>query len=242
MIISGIVDTLKQIQVSKTSSRFRDSSHTIVRNADAGVRSQVLCSPSRTPFNQCGSASHRLIQFTIVLFCVLLIGSRTSLAQPSFVTKDGYVEFQSSVPLHSFTGKSDLLNGRISLADSTVDFYVDLSTLKTGNGKRDKDMRKTLNTKEYPFAEFFGKLTTPFDPSSSAEQVVSVAGTFSIHGITRDLEVSGTLRAEGDNLLLSATWEISNEAYDIVPPKLLIMKVDDIQTVSIRASLKKETP
>ncbi|NNE69613.1 MAG: YceI family protein [Rhodothermales bacterium] len=158
----------------------------------------------------------------------------------AFMTDSGTAEFESSVPLHSFVGTSEVLVGRIALPDSTVDFYLDLETLDTGNGKRDKDMKKTLDTDEHPFAEFFGKLVSPFDPDGG-QQEARVVGSFSLHGVTREVEVSGTLEPTANGLQLNAAWELSLEDYDIVPPKLLIIKVDPIQQVRISALLTPES-
>ncbi|MFT5145006.1 MAG: polyisoprenoid-binding protein YceI [Rhodothermales bacterium] len=158
----------------------------------------------------------------------------------SYTSDSGRVEFDSSVPLHSFTGTSNELVGRIVLADSTVDFYVDLETLDTGIGKRDKDMRKTLKTGDFPFAEFFGKLTSPFDPSGG-QQPARVSGRFSIRGVTKDIEVAGTLEPTADGLLLNAEWELNLNDYEIVPPKLLIMKVDPVQQLRISVTLLPES-
>ena len=173
----------------------------------------------------------------IALF--LAIASEPAGAQAWF-TDRGHAEFESSVPLHSFVGESDALVGRIALADSTVDFYLDLETLETGIGKRDKDMRTTLKTDEYPFAEFFGKLVTPFDPQGG-RQVAHVRGTFTIHGVSREVEVEGTLEPVPDGLRLEAGWTLNLEDYDIEPPSLLIVKVDPEQDIRIRATLAPES-
>ena len=121
------------------------------------------------------------MRYALLLFALVFAAPHLAVAQ-SFATDEGRAEFDSRVPLHNFTGTSDALVGRIALADSTVDFYIDLETLDTGNGKRDKDMRKTLNTKDHPFAEYFGKLTSAFDPAGG-KQAVTTAGTFTIHGV-----------------------------------------------------------
>ena len=164
-----------------------------------------------------------------------------ALLAQTFWTEAGHAEFTSSVPLHTFTGESDNLVGQITLADSTVDFYIDLTTFETGIGKRDKDMRKTLETDDYPFAEFFGKLTTAFDPLIETDQTAIVRGDFSIHGVTRSVEISGTLRMAGDELLLSASWKLDLEDYDIVPPRLLIIKVDALQKIRIELVLRPKS-
>lgn len=154
-----------------------------------------------------------------------------------FATETGRAEFTSSVPLHSFTGTSDRLVGRIDLATDSVDFYLDLETLRTGIGKRDKDMRKTLDTARFPFAEFLGRLESPVNPAVAGAQRVRVRGTLTIHGVSRALTVEGTLTREGTGLRLEAAWELRLDEYDIEPPSLLIVKVDPVQKIAISALL-----
>lgn len=170
---------------------------------------------------------------------VALLCASTAGAQ-AYRTESGHVEFHSSVPLHAFTGTSDMLNGRISLADSTVDFYVDLNTLETGIAKRDKDMRQTLETEEFPFAEFFGKLATPFDPQSDGPRQVTVEGTFTIHGISRDISVEGTLNRTSDGLVLKTSWTLNMTDYEIKPPGILFYRVSEEIEIELQATLQPE--
>lgn len=177
--------------------------------------------------------------FVKILLLAIILGPvyPYSAAAQEFKTESGHVEFHSSVPLHSFTGSSDHLVGLINLADSTVDFYVDLNTLETGISKRDKDMQNTLETEEYPFAEFFGKLITPFDPDDSTPQTATVRGEFTIHGVSREIEVEGTLQSTDEGLRLTAGWTLDIENYDIEPPGILFYRVDENQDIEIEATL-----
>ena len=177
---------------------------------------------------------------TITLFASLLLLSTTTLAQ-TFFSEEGKAIFTSSVPLHSFDGKSENLTGMINLTDNVVDFYLDLETLDTGNGKRDKDMLITLETDEYPFAEFYGSLLVPFDYANKSMQNVTVKGDFKIHGVTKEVEISGTLQPVSEGLLLKAAWILNMEDYKIEPPKLLIMQVDEEQAIKIEMLLTPYT-
>ena len=168
---------------------------------------------------------------------LLLFLTGLSFAQ-SFKTEEGKATFYSRVPLHNFEGNSENLVGLINLDEKTVDFYIDLETLDTGNGKRDKDMKLTLETKKYPFAEFFGKLISDFDHESSEVQDVTVAGTFKIHGVEKEIEVDGTLQMKDEGLYVTAGWILSLLDYNIEPPKILFIKVDKDQEIEIEALLK----
>ena len=172
----------------------------------------------------------------LVIALLVVLFSTPALAQ-TYMGENGTAEFTSKVPMHTFTGSSEYLTGQVNLVENTVDFYIDLTTLKTGNKKRDKDMLITLETKDYPFAEFFGSLQTEFDTSSSAEQPVTVAGDFKIHGVTRKIEVDGRMQMTPDGLQVQAEWQINIKDYNIVPPSLLIMKVDEVQEIKINALL-----
>lgn len=160
-------------------------------------------------------------------------------AGQAFKSENGHVEFHSSVPLHSFTGKSDHLVGKISLQDSTVDFYVDVHTLHTGIGMRDDDMLETLNAEKHPFADFYGKLISDFDQNSTKPQEVRVKGKFSVHGISRQISVTGTLQKTDAGLQLKASWTLNMKDYNIKPPSILFYRVSKQVDLSISSSLQK---
>jgi len=156
----------------------------------------------------------------------------------AYKTENGHVIFKSTVPLHSFTGESDHLVGKITLPDSTVDFYLDLNTLKTGIGKRDKDMRETLESRKYSFASFYGKLTSPFDPGMDDPQEAAVQGTFKLHNISHKVQIEGTLQMTDQGLKVHAEWVLQLKDYNIEPPGILFYRVDQEQKIKIDALLK----
>jgi hypothetical protein len=154
-----------------------------------------------------------------------------------YYTGSGHAEFTSRVPLHSFTGKSDHLTGMIDLRDNVIDFYLDLNTLKTGIGRRDRDMYRTLNVSDHPYAEFTGSLEPGFDSDSGDAQNVTATGVFTMSGVARDVRIEGQLTKTGSGLLLEAEWIINIRDHDIDPPGILFYRVDEEMEVRIRADL-----
>ena len=175
-----------------------------------------------------------------VIFTSVLILIPGILFSQSFITEEGHAEFTSSVPLHSFTGTSNHLRGLIDLDENLVDFYIDLETLDTGNGKRDRDMYSTLETDKFPFAEFTGSLQTPFDTETTEEQNVTVVGDFTIHGVTRSIEVEGTLQMKNNGMHLEASWILNLQNYEIEPPGILFYRVDQEIEIRIEAQLEHQ--
>lgn len=178
---------------------------------------------------------HELIKFSIII-AIFCFASQICFAQ-KYQTTDGLAQFHSSVPLHTFTGESEYLNGLIDFEQNLVDFYLDLSTLKTGNSRRDRDMYRTLNIDQYPFAEFTGKIDSDYDPDSSEEQTVTVTGEFSIHGITVNKQFEGTIENTGRSIIVNAKWVQDITDHQIEPPGILFYRVRDEMDVEIQAEL-----
>lgn len=180
-----------------------------------------------------------LVLKTLLLSTFLMFLSFDADAQ-SYHGEDGYVEFISRAPLLEFKGVSDHLNGLIDLDENLLDFYVDLNTLDTGIRRRDRDMRNTyLKTDQFPFAEFSGEIVSEFDPDLQQEQPVRAQGTFTIHGVPREMEVEGTLQPEGNTLILKASWTVLLEDHNIDRPRVLFYELADEQRVNIHIVLEK---
>jgi polyisoprenoid-binding protein YceI len=174
----------------------------------------------------------------LITTLLLLFTVNTFVQAQTYKSDEGTAIFHSEVPLHTFSGTSNYLTGLVNLEDGTVDFYLDLTTLDTGIEKRDRDMKETLETGEYPFAEFFGTLQTEFNPDTTAQQAVKVKGDFKIHGVSHEVTIDGTLQMKPEGLMVTANWVLQLEDYDIVPPSLLFVKVDQEQKIEIEALLK----
>jgi polyisoprenoid-binding protein YceI len=171
------------------------------------------------------------------LFLLLFPGFHDFIPDSVYYTESGKAEFTSRVPLHTFTGESEHLTGLVDPKNNEVDFYLDLSTIKSGIGRRDRDIYRTLDIEQYPFAEFTGTITSGIDWNSSELQRVAVSGTFTLHGISQNVEIEGSIRREGEALRVQAEWEINLHDYNIEPPGILFYRVNEIQEVRMNAYL-----
>ncbi len=181
-------------------------------------------------------AKYNLIRASLVLSILLIFTATVGLAQ-KYQTSEGYAKFHSSVPLHTFTGESKFLNGLIDFDQNLVDFYLDISTLKTGNSRRDRDMYRTLNIDQYPFAEFTGTIDSDYDLNFSGEQSVTVSGEFSINGVTVNKQFEGTILQTGLSIIVKAMWVQDITDHQIEPPGILFYRVRDEMDVEIEAEL-----
>jgi polyisoprenoid-binding protein YceI len=155
-----------------------------------------------------------------------------------FEGNKGKVTFISEAPLSTFEGNSDQLNGLIDLDKGLVDFYLDLNTLKTGIGLRDKHMRDSyLETKKYPFGEFTGQI----NKAINFNQPVEVKGKFKLHGVEKEVLLKGVVKKIDQNTLeIISDFEILLSDYKIEIPKVVFYELADIQKVRVQIQLKRK--
>ncbi|SEJ56818.1 Polyisoprenoid-binding protein YceI [Cyclobacterium xiamenense] len=174
------------------------------------------------------------------LSLILLLLASEANAQ-RYQTEAGEVVFLSTAALNEFTGESSQLNGLLDLESGLIDFYIDLNTLDTGIGLRDRHMRDNyLETKKYPFAEFSGNLekSGPLELNEPLE--VQARGTFTLHGKEKSMTITGTLtQLSASEILLETGFEVVLGDFDIEIPKLMFYELSETQTVTIQARLKK---
>lgn len=175
------------------------------------------------------------------LVLIFFFVTNVTIAQ-TFLTESGNVDFLSKAPLSEFNGVSNKLYGLIDLSNNLLDFYVDLNTLETGIGLRDKHMRDNyLETEKYPFAEFTGQMSSIPTLNPGGKTSVSAVGKFKIHGVEREIEVNGTLSKNSKGELeLNAVFEVLLSDFNIPLPKLVFYELAENQSVTIKATLKSK--
>lgn len=165
--------------------------------------------------------------------------------------KPNEVTFESRAPLETVKGSTRDVRGwlvtDIEQVGDSAQFVVevDLASLDTGIGLRDQHMRENhLHTDRFPKAIFRGgRILRPLSSPLSPEQTVEllVQGTFELHGVTRRIEVPVRVTPETDErgrtvLRIFSEFAVGLAQYEIPRPQFLVMKLDDIQRITLKLS------
>lgn len=174
-------------------------------------------------------------------FGVILLSLPITHHAQIFSSDTGYAEVKGTTPMSSYTGKSHDLHGRINLESKHVKFHLPLETIKTGNSTRDRHMREALETDQFPKAKFSGQIVGDF-PEQGESGEVQVKGIFTIHGVTKTIEVTGTINHSPDAIRVKAAFPIKITQYDIERPGFLFVSVHDKHRIKIRTTLNEMKP
>jgi len=162
---------------------------------------------------------------------------------------DNSVLFISDAPFEDFEGKTSHIDGfafwpgeefgsDIDLAETKIHFEVELATLKTGIGMRDKDMREDyLETDEYPYAVYDGRLTS-VEKTGESSYSVNTEGEFKVHGVSRQRNLSAEVTFQDNHIHVISSFEVNLEDHDIDIPSLLFLRINEVIEVELDYYLK----
>jgi polyisoprenoid-binding protein YceI len=154
------------------------------------------------------------------------------------------VSFLSDAPLEDFEGVTDRIDGfallsgeglwgETDLEASEFYFEVDLASLDTGIGLRNRHMRRNyLETERFPFASFQGRVTHLAADGFGGFQITA-SGTFGIHGVDRPREIPCVVTPEESNLSVRCGFSVNLTHHNIEIPKLMFMKVGEVMEVEL---------
>jgi CheY-like chemotaxis protein len=153
-------------------------------------------------------------------------------AVPSGRVKAGTLSFDGHATPGDFVGTTTSVSGEIGAADSlgAVRGWVEapVKTLVTGNGKRDRDLNKSMESDKYPVMRFdlHGVTAASGTPDSLP---VTLQGIMAIHGVTREVSLPGFVRREGGNFRVRTDFPLVLTEYKIggLSKLLGMLKMDE---------------
>ena len=178
-----------------------------------------------------------IFQVSILL---LFLSSQTFNAQV-YSTTDGLANFQAKMPLNTYMGRSDQLQGSINFETGKVAFKLPVKSIKTDKDKRDEHMYELLEVEKNPNVLFDGKLMDDFNFDKKGNQTVKVNGDFTLAGTTRQISVplELVLVSEG-TIQLKASWSLLITDYGLERPSIVFIQVNDEHDLSVDAVLKEK--
>ncbi len=136
---------------------------------------------------------------------------------PNGMVREGTLSFDARATAGDFTGNTRTVSGEMTGGElSAVRGWVEapVKTLVTGNGKRDKDLNKSMETDKHPTMRF--DLSGVVPGAVRGDTVaVTLQGRFTIHGVTRDATMPATVVFAPDAIRLRADTPLNLKDYKI---------------------------
>jgi hypothetical protein len=124
-------------------------------------------------------------------------------------------------------------NGEIVFSIPIQEFQFDKSLMKEHFNE------KYMESDKFPKATFQGKISD-FDPSKTEPQNARANGKLTIHGVTNDVEIPGTIEKQGDKYLIKSKFIVKLADYKIEIPQLLWQNIAEQVEVTADFTFKPQ--
>ena len=176
---------------------------------------------------------------TIWLFVYL--SSIAGIAQSQvYLDRAGFASFYASTPLEDIEAQNKQVFAVIDMSKNELAFAVLLKGFLFKKQLMQTHFNENyVESDQYPKATFSGTYTG--DVNSNFTGNVTIKGSFTLHGVTRVLEMPATLQFKNNRLTGSAKFKVKPQDYKIEIPSLVKNKIaSEVEVViNINAELKK---
>jgi polyisoprenoid-binding protein YceI len=171
------------------------------------------------------------IAFIILFFCCFEAGAQT------FLTRNGFVGFYSKTPLEDIRAENKQTYAMIDAAKKNIAF-----TLLVKGFTFQKQLMQThfnenyAESDRYPKASFVGTYNGDVDVNKNGAYPVQVKGQLTFHGVTRAIEVPGTIEVQDGILIGKSEFKLKPADFNIAIPALVKDKI--AQQMDVRVQIK----
>ncbi|HAC25063.1 MAG TPA: YceI family protein [Cytophagales bacterium] len=156
-----------------------------------------------------------------------------------FVTQRSSILFFSDAPLEDIKAENKKVESAIDLSSGIIEFRVSMKEFEFDKSlMRQHFNEKYVHTSKYPHAFFRGNVEGL--SVQSGQRQVKAVGKLTLHGVTRDVAVAGTLDVQPGSLRIRAKFLLRLEDYEVPRPQLLWQNIAEEVEVTLDLTYKPQ--
>ncbi len=144
------------------------------------------------------------------------------------------VSFFSEAPLENIEAVNSQARSIFDRSSGEIAFIVPIKGFQFDKSLMQEHFNENyLESDQYPDAKFEGSLQN-YNTEKNGEQQVRARGTLTIHGVSHQVEVAGTISQQGDDIRMQATFPVKVADYDIEIPKVVFYNIAEEVEVRVQ--------
>lgn len=148
------------------------------------------------------------------------------------------ISFFSDAALEDIKAENNLVGSLFNATSGDLVYIVKIKDFKFEKSlMREHFNEKYMETEKFPKSTFQGKITG-FKANTPGQQKVRAIGKLSIHGISRDIDVPGTLEFASGKVNMQSKFIVKLVDYNIKIPKLVWQNIAEEIEVKIDFTYK----
>lgn len=176
-------------------------------------------------------------------FATLAIGccaALLSFAQGKFYTKTGKISFYSSATMENIEAANKSVVCLLNSATGDLQFSLLMKGFEFKKALMQEHFNKNyVESDKYPKAEFKGQITnnSAINYAVNGSYNAIVKGKLTIHGVTKDIETSGTITVKDGKLTVASTFNVLVADYNITIPRIYKDNISKTIKITVNCAL-----
>lgn len=167
-----------------------------------------------------------------LLFTLFFAAGITSAISQKYTVEKGEVSFYSHAAIEDIKADNKKVSSIYNTSTGDIVFSIPINQFQFEKSLMQEHFNeKYMESDKFPKSTFQGKISD-FDPKAKGAQQLKAKGKLTIHGVTNDVEIPGTLEKQGDKLVLKSKFVVKLADYKITIPQLLWQNIAEQVEVS----------
>lgn len=176
-----------------------------------------------------------------IIMASLVIATTFTTKAQIYTAKEGAttISFFSKAPMEDIeaVNKGATIVFRASTADLQIS--ISIQNFRFKNALMEEHFNENyMETEKFPKATFKGKINEAIDYAKDGENKVTVSGKMEMHGVTKDVTLTGTLTKSGNEFKLNSKFKIKVADYNIKVPSMYVKNIAEEVEVTFNTTLE----
>ena len=182
-----------------------------------------------------------MLKKNLIAVATFLLVAGITHAQGRYFTKTGRIEFSSKARLEDIDAVNKSVTAVLDAKSGALQFSVLMKGFEFDKALMQEHFNENyIESDKYPKADFKGTITnnSNIDYSKPGTYTANVNGKLTIRGVTKDVQTTGTIKVEGENLATTSAFNILLSDYNIKIPAVVKDKINNNVRISVNTKLE----
>ncbi|MBM3169500.1 MAG: YceI family protein [Bacteroidetes bacterium] len=177
----------------------------------------------------------------IFLSLALMLITGLVSAQSLYRTSVGELSFFSETPVLDIEAVNQKTGAILNVGTKELAIQAKITDFQFPNKLMQEHFNENyMESERFPTAKFAGKIKEQVDLTKAGTYSVTAEGNLTIHGVTKPVQVKGTIVATATALQVNFSFQVRTADYQIEVPTLVFDKIAETITVSGKLNLVKQ--
>jgi hypothetical protein len=172
------------------------------------------------------------------LLLILLIGFCANAYGQQYSLEKSLVSFFSDAAIEDITAKNIKSASIYNSKNDSIVFSIPIKEFKFAKSLMQEHFNeKYMESDKFKVSTFVGAVKGVNHEASGSQQV-KATGKLTIHGVTKDVEIPGTIEIAKDKVVIKSKFNVKLEDYSIARPQILWQNIAEVVEVSVDFTYK----